>query len=245
MSKRVYFNTITGNIYFMKIRSSDSPFCGLVVYINNINYFNIATLDYLGGGLNGNSSDWYNQNLTVNSGDLVNLSMFDSSEDLMCGVMDRIEYFNSDGSKVSPKEIKLFINQSSIIYNTTSLTSKTRINNFSQVLNNYLSSCNEGYNCSIPINIFSKTLGYINVSDVILRYTTQPIVNLVSPLNNTLISTPRTFSCNFTDATNLKNSTLIIWNGTSSIYNITNKTISGFYNSTDTKWDLMAVLNNF
>ena len=79
-------------------------------------------------------------------------------------------------------------------------------------------------------NVSNERSYSVNESDSIL-----PVVNLISPANNTAsTSATQYFIANFTDNSLLKNATLWIWNSTNNVVNSSeNRTISGTSNSTN------------
>jgi len=87
---------------------------------------------------------------------------------------------------------------------------------------------------------FNTTYGiaYIDYAEVGVDYTsggggdtTPPTVNLISPANDTTISTSTIyFAANFTDNANLENATLYVWNSSLSLINITTETKTGTSN---------------
>lgn len=113
-------------------------------------------------------------------------------------------------------------------------SSNNKTANFASTINTYLSSCSTDStnHCQIPLLFHSNRTGVIQFTDINISYTTSPNVTLTSPANNTAASQNRTFTCNVSDDTYLKNITFWLWNSTS-IVNQTSTNISGFSNGTN------------
>ena len=139
--------------------------------------------------------------------------------------------------------------------------SNNRTLNFSTTFNNALNNgkCDcvgctlEGYNCTLNLTIHSDTAGVLELSDLSINYTTEPVIELISPSNNSYSSTTKQFSCNATDIIGLSNITLYVWNSTGSVNNSLTNTVTNTFNSTtfnytfnytDTyKWNCLATNN--
>jgi len=119
------------------------------------------------------------------------------------------------------------------------LNSKT--SDFSTTLNTALNSgaCNcegcslDGVNCTIPFLFHSDTAGILEYSAIDILYNSTQNVTLVSPENDSSVTSGQVFICNVSKALNLNNITLYIWNSTGDIYNQTTNSVSGTENETN------------
>jgi len=90
-----------------------------------------------------------------------------------------------------------------------------------------------GNNCSIPFLFHSDTAGILEYSDIQINYNSAQNVTLVSPANNSNVTSGQIFICNVSNALNLNNITLYIWNSTGDVYNTTTNSVSGTENETN------------
>ena len=132
-----------------------------------------------------------------------------------------------------PINFNATINNSQILF-VNNFSSINITSNFYLILNSYLSSCNYTNNyCQVPFTFKTSSNGSVQYSNLNLTYSILNS-NLTLPLNNSVSSDTKTFVCNAsTDALQLQNITLYLWNSSNYLVNITSKNISDLVNSTN------------
>ena len=144
-----------------------------------------------------------------------------------------------------PTNPYVLVNNSQI-WNFTGMFSQTnnKTDDFSDTLNTALNfgTCDcegcsiVGDNCTIPFTFHSDTAGKLEYSDINIQFQIQN-VTLVSPANDSDVTSGQVFTCNVSNALDLKNMTLFIWNSTGQIFNQTTNDISGTENETSFQID--------
>ena len=119
-------------------------------------------------------------------------------------------------------------------------------------INNYLSNCSTNV-CFVPFLFTNQGYGHLRYSAIQVNYDSIPKVELVTPNDETSTLPTSNFICNSTDKTNLKNTTINIWNSTdlyfsetkniSSLNNLTTFSIT-FSTTGQYTWNCLTTNNN-
>jgi len=188
ISKTIFFNTPTGNLSIWYSGTDQLPTPHIGVFINGIFSEDIST---------STSSAWVNKNITLTSGNEINL--YGNGSNLLVAYLDKFEYFNSDNTKVTPNNVNLSIDNNIVFtYQDKFNHTNNRTNNLANTINSYLSGCTlENGFCLVPFLFHSDTIG-------ILQYLNLVFDNVGFSENSQTYTTPvydtsrHRFSINFT-----------------------------------------------